>query len=224
MSVATESDRVARLGAASGWLSAALNLAGVVFLREIPAAYKPGTIPTWLNQSLAHPTAATASAIAFTAGVLLLVPFAIALERSSQGARPLWAGAGAILVALGGIMNATGTLLPLVAIGPLAAVGDVTSAGFLGAALALLAWSLTMDACFNALFGAGLVAFGVAMLRDPGRSRIVAWLGIVAGLATIPVALQPVSQAAADWLAVAGVLWLGWLVWTSASLWRQGRR
>jgi hypothetical protein len=45
-------------------------------------------------------------------------------------------------------------------------------------------------------------------------------LGVVAGLGTVAVSLQVVSDAAAGWLALAGPLWLAWVLAASVLLWR----
>jgi hypothetical protein len=45
----------------------------------------------------------------------------------------------------------------------------------------------------------------------------------VAGLASIPVAGQPFSEASAKLLGIAGPLWLVFLLWSSAHLWRGVR-
>ncbi|MSP50976.1 MAG: hypothetical protein EXQ91_01065 [Alphaproteobacteria bacterium] len=211
----------ARAAATFGGLAVALNVIGVVGLRDIPAAYKPTMFAAWLEASLAHPTGATVSAVAFTAGVLALIPFAGGLARAASGPQAGIARIGAIFIAAAGLMNATATLAPFVAIGPLAAASNGPLANFQSAAFALLGWAITMDALFNALFGIGMILSGWAMARDPRRSRALAIMGVVVGAATVPVAMQPVSIVAANWLQIAGPLWLLWLSWTSVSLWRQ---
>jgi len=43
-------------------------------------------------------------------------------------------------------------------------------------------------------------------------------------MATLPVVLQPVSYAAAQWLVIAGPLWVLWLLWVSIRLWGLPQR
>ena len=88
-----------------------------------------------------------------------------------------------------------------------------TDPAFQAVAFALLGWTLTMDAVFNALLGVGMILTGLAMWRDPGFGRIAGGWGVIAGVATLPVVFQPVSYAAAQWLVVAGPLWVLWLLW-----------
>jgi hypothetical protein len=85
-------------------------------------------------------------------------------------------------------------------------------------ARALLGVTLSLDALFNLLLGIGLLALSPALWRR--GERAVAILGIVAGLASIPVAGQPFSEASAKLLAVAGPIWLLFVLWTSFRMWR----
>ena len=72
---------LARGAAVLGVIAFLGNLLGVVVLGDIPQAYKPGKLEIWLSDSLAHPDDAIASALYFTFGVLVMVPFGIALTR-----------------------------------------------------------------------------------------------------------------------------------------------
>jgi hypothetical protein len=83
----------------------------------------------------------------------------------------------------------------------------------------LLGLTLSLDALFNLLFGGGLVLAAAAVARAEERPWL-GWLGLAAGLATLPVALQFMSAPAAAWLAVAGPLWLAYVLATSV-LWAR---
>lgn len=78
--------------------------------------------------------------------------------------------------------------------------------------------TLSLDALFNLLLGIGLLALSSALWRR--GERAVGVFGIVAGMASIPVAGQPFSEASAKLLGVAGPLWLAFVLWTSFRMWR----
>jgi hypothetical protein len=298
-----------RIAAVLGLLGVAGNVAGVLFLHDVPVAYRPTDIDRWAALSAAHPQATLASAVTFILGLLALAGWAAGLGRraATPGAR-----FGAASVAAGALLNAAGCVAPLVlvthvlpgcagdACGPVArALLGVTlslDALFnlllgigllaLGAALwrrgergvavlgivaglgrrtaspggrfgaasiaagallnaagcvaplvlvahvlpgcdpaacapvarALLGVTLSLDALFNLLLGLGLLALGGALWRR--GERAVGVLGIVAGLASLPVAGQPFSDGSARLLALAGPLWLAFVLWTSARMWR----
>ncbi len=203
---------LARGAAVLGVIAFLGNLLGVVVLGDIPQAYKPGKLEIWLSDSLAHPDDAIASALYFTFGVLVMVPFGIALTRLVSGPLSGLAVLGGAFVATGALMNGSATMAPFVVIEHLA-TQTPTDPAFQAVAFALLGWTLTMDAVFNALLGVGMILTGLAMWRDPGFGRIAGGWGVIAGVATLPVVFQPVSYAAAQWLVVAGPLWVLWLLW-----------
>jgi hypothetical protein len=89
------------------------------------------------------------------------------------------------------------------------------------AARALLGVTLSLDALFNLLLGLGLLALGPALWREGARA--LGALGVVAGLASLPVSLQAFSADAAKLLAVAGPLWLVFVAWSSVRLWSGGK-
>jgi hypothetical protein len=203
-----------RLGAVAGLAGAAGNLLGVLWLLDVPGAYKPGGLDAWAASAIAQPRATVASAIAFILGLLALAWWARALGRRAGG--PLGRAGGAAM-ALGAVLNAAGCVTPLV----LALhVAPACGPGGCGpVARALLGLTLSLDALFNLLFGAGLAAAAVALARRERRPVLGAF-GVAAGLVTVVVSLQFASDTAARWLAVAGPLWLAWVLVGSVLLWR----
>lgn len=202
-----------RLAAALGLVGFAGNVAGVAFLADVPVAYRPTDLDGWAALSSAHPAATLASAVSFVVGLLALAGWALSLGRRSDGdAGRLGAGT----IAVGAVLNAAGCVAPIVLVRHV--LPGCTAGACTGAARALLGTTLTLDALFNLLLGVGLLALAPSLWR--GGNRAVAVLGAVAGLASLPVAGQPFSEAAARLLAVAGPLWLAFVAWTSALLWR----
>tara|TARA_B100001123_G_C15190521_1_gene979175 strand:+ start:383 stop:1090 length:708 start_codon:yes stop_codon:yes gene_type:complete len=200
------------------------NLLGVLVLGDIPEAYKPGHLESWLNDSLAHPGDAIDSAIYFTLGVLLMVPFAVALMKLVRGPLAGLAVLGAAFIVAGALINGSATMAPFVIIEQLQGPVAPDDPAFRATAFALLGWTVTMDAVFNALLGAGMILVGVAMWCDSAFGRIAGGWGVVAGVATMPVMFQPVSYGAAEWLAVAAPLWALWILWVSLRLWLLPKR
>ena len=192
-----------RGAAACGLAAVVLNLAAVAALGPIPHTYKPGDVPAWLSEALAAPGATTTAAWCFTIGLAALVPFAAGLARRDRG---LAAGAG--LLAAGALLDAAGTLAPVAALHAARPVGE-----------ALLWLTLLLDSAFNALLGLGLLAIAAGM--GPGWPRGLRALALVAGLASLPVALQFHSDAFANLLLLSGPLWLAWVAWASVALARR---
>jgi hypothetical protein len=199
-----------RLSALLGLVGVAGNVAGVLLLGDITGAYRPDQLDRWAALSVAHPQATVASAVAFILGLLALAGWASGLARRAPTP---WARFGAGAITLGAALNAAGCVGPLVLVTHLLP-GDAAGP----AARALLGVALTLDALFNLLLGLGLLGLASALL---GRGeRGVGALGLLAGLASLPVAGQPFSAAAANLLAVAGPLWLAFVGWTSVRMWR----
>lgn len=205
----------ARIAGACGLLSVALNVAGVLPLGELHAAYKPGRLLEWYAQIQEHTTATALSALAFSLGVLLLPLFAPGL-RALAPRSPLL-GPGAILLTLGGLINGVGSLCPLVVGWQLVPTCPAREA-CAPAASALLGLALTTDALFNLLLGLSLVLCGSALYA--GGHRRLGLAGALAGALTLPVAAQVRWVAGADWLAVAGPCWLLWIAAASVALLR----
>jgi len=192
---------------AFGLVGVAGNVLGVAFLWEVPSAYRPGDLAAWLEASRAQPLLTLASAWSFVLGLAALAGFAVllAVEQAPRARRPGWFHAGAALVALGALLNAAGCFGPAVAVRFLPP-GEAGQA----AAVALLAMTLHLDAHFNLVLGLGLLAMNAAAGPGVGWPRWLRVLGVVAGLASLPVALQFWSDPYARLLALSGPLWLAW--------------
>jgi hypothetical protein len=203
-----------RLGAVAGLAGAAGNLLGVAWLLDAPGAYRPGGLDAWAASALAQPRATVASAIAFIIGLIALAWWARAVGRRAGGAL---GRASAAAMTLGALLNAAGCVTPLVLVLHVAPACGLGGCG--PVARALLGLTLSLDALFNLLFGAGLAVAAVTLARRE-RRPVLGVLGLVAGLVTVVVSLQFVSEAAARWLAVAGPLWLAWVLAGSVLLWR----
>ena len=202
-----------RLGAALGVFGVVGNVIGVAALNGLEGAYRPGELGAWADSALAHPGASVASAVAFAVGLLALAGWAAALGRRLHGpAGPLAASA----MAVGAVLDAAGTLTPAVLV--LHVAPACSQGACVAVARALLGVTLSLDALFNLAFGAGLFLAGLSLWRA-GRRPVLGGLGIVAGLATIPVAGQLAWEPAANLLAVAGPLWLAFVLATSVLLW-----
>jgi len=202
-----------RLGAALGVVGFLGNTIGVVALGGVEGAYKPGGLAAWTNGALLHPGASVVSAVAFTVGLLSLAGWAAALGQRLRGPSGTLA---ARAMALGSAVNAAGTLSPAVLV--LHVAPACAAAACAPVARALLGLTLSLDALFNLSFGVGLVLAGLCLWRE-GQRRVLGGLGLVAGLATVPVAGQIASEGAAAWLVVAGPLWLAFVLATSTVLW-----
>ena len=98
-------------GGLMGLLAVVGNILGVALLWQSPSAYRLAKIGPWVLESLATPRATSASASAFTPGLLALAAWARQLGRVSGGALALF---GANLIAVTSLFNAAGALTPLV--------------------------------------------------------------------------------------------------------------
>ncbi len=178
------------------------NLGAVALLQAQPSAYKIEQVETWYAQAIADPSGAVASAWFFTIGLAAMVPFALAIvfDHDAPPSRLALTGAGS--VAAGALLNAAGTLLPAVVVTYLAASPDVGHA--------LLALTIDLDAAFNLLLGAGLLALSAAHART--WPRWLTGLGAIAGLASLPVAGQAFDDDFARLLVVSGPLWIAWIL------------
>jgi hypothetical protein len=196
-----------------------LNVVAVAALLQSPHAYRPGDVAAWLSELHSRPAATVLSAWAFTVGLVALAAFAAGLALSVTNRRNLavkdrqpLAVAGAVFFGGGALLDAAGTMTPV------AALHVEPSAG-----IALLWVTLLLDSAFNGLLALGLLCFWGALRADDGWPPPLRWLALLAGLASLPVALQFSSDVFAGLLAVAGPLWLAWVTWTSILLLR-GRR
>lgn len=201
----------------AGLLAVVGNVLGVVGLQGQPAAYRTDGLSDWVAQIGAHPAGTALSAWGFTVGVLLLTPFAAGLRALLP--RDGLVDAGSRLIALGGLMDGVATLMPFVlsqhVLPVCASVQDCLPLG-----RAMLGFALSMDGATNLLIGLGLVLAGLGLRAVAPKTGI---LGVVVGLALMPVVGQSVSQRLADWLLIAGPAWLGWVVVASVVLLGKAR-
>jgi len=199
-------------------LAAAGNIAGVALLGDVPGAYHPDALDLWAAGVAAAPGLSAASGLAFVFGLLALAGWGTLLARRAPG---LAAAAGAALVATGACLNAAGSLaVPVLAwhvlpgCGPPGSpLGGATGCG--AVARALLGGALSVDALFNLLLGVGLVCLAAGLRRARAVPGWLALLGLLAGVACVPVAGQITSPAAQRLLAVAGPLWLAFVLLTA---------
>jgi hypothetical protein len=209
-------DGLYRVGAVAGIVGVIGNIAGVATLGDIPSAYRPDEVASWTRQVLLAPWAASSSGVAFTIGLVALAGWAVVMGVRF-GSPAAWAGA--FLVSVGAMFNAVGTLAPLVVVHLLMPACGETD-GCQAASMAVLGSSLALDALFNLLLGVGLIFLGRAMLAAVW-SPWLAWLTMVAGVASIPVSLQVMSPTGADLLLIAGPIWLTTISICSVRLWRE---
>lgn len=194
-----------RSAAIAGLAGVLLNVLAVAALGPVPHTYSPADVGAWLAESKAAPTHTIISAWAFTVGLVLLAAFGAGLARRLD--RPL-AVIAAVIFGAGLLLDASGTLLPIAALKVDDAIG-----------LALLWATLLLDSANNALLGVALICFSLSLPREWPRGH--RWLGLVAGLTSVPVGLQFASADFARLLAVAAPLWLTWIVWACVRLWRS---
>jgi hypothetical protein len=180
------------------------NVLGVAFLYDMPSAYRPASLDAWVAAVAEQRLATTASAVAFTIGLVALALWA--RELGQKLGEPL-ARAGAALVAFGALVNAAGTTAPLVQAVHVGACGPACDA----VGRALLGTTLAFDALFNLTVGIGLLLMARSARRDPWVQRLM----IASGVASVPVSAQIVWDPAASLLYVAGPLWLLLVTWTS---------
>lgn len=187
--------------ALAGFVGTALNLVAVAALQVVPHTYRPGDVPAWLRETVEHPTATTVAAWSFTLGLVALTTFVAGLAHAHPNA---WTVVGAALFGSGALLDAAGTLAPV------AALHVDTSTG-----VGLLWLTLLLDSAFNALLGLGLCCFAVGLKTHSTPQRVLA---VVAGLASLVVSLQFHDDVFARLLAVAGPLWLAWVIWAAVRL------
>ena len=199
----------------AGLLGVLGNVVAVVLLADQPAAYRLGGLDAWAQQIGEHRDATVASAAAFTIGLIALAIWALALGRhlTSHAAR-----AGVWITAIGAVGNAFGTLTPLVLARHVASSGEAAQL----VSRALLGVTLSLDALFNLTLGVGLLAIATGLPSEITRGLRA--LAIAAGVASIPVCAQAVSDGAAKLLLISGPLWLAFITLTSLRRWRHDAR
>jgi hypothetical protein len=201
----TVARRPAPTAIVAGALAVTGNVLGVLFLHDMPAAYRLARLEEWVRAVTVQPLATTASAFSFVVGLVAMAVWARHLgERLGTTA----ARTGALLIAVGALVNAAGATTPLVQALHVGACGPSCDA----VGRALLGMTLALDGVFNLLLGVGLLLTASAV----GRGGWLRPLMLAAGIATVPVSAQAVWDPAASLLYVAAPLWLAVIVWTSA--------
>ncbi|MBM4364734.1 MAG: hypothetical protein FJ102_00855 [Deltaproteobacteria bacterium] len=198
-----------RVAAGCGVLSALLSVLGVALSLDIEGAYRPETLDRWFYAAQQHSGAAAWSAWSFTLSMALLVPWVSGLARAIGP----YAWPGAALTMMAAIVNAGGSMLPFVVVTHLPHGEDVLGQ-------TLLAIALTADALFNLLWGVSMVLLSLGMARATHLPMWLSGWGLVAGVMTMGVVGQAWTPVAADFLLLAGPVWLGWLVTTCAVMFR----
>ena len=200
--------------------SVAANGLGALALPQASLAYKPDQIEAWLGVNLAHPSGAEWGAILFTAGVLMMVPVAFALDKLIGGPRRGLARIGAMSMAVAALTNGMATMLPFVVSTQLAPIADLATPPASIIAMALLGAALSADAAAIGFLGIGIVLVGAAMMSDTNFGRALGVLGIVAGLAVMPMTLEASYDWAAQWVLWGSVPLLAWLLGLAWRLWQ----
>ena len=203
--------------------SALTNGLGALALPQASLAYQPGQLAEWLDVNLANPGGAEWGAILFTAGVLMMVPVAFALDRLIGGCRRGLAVIGVASMAVAGLTNGFAPMLPFVVSTQLAPVADVSSPPALSVATAILGVALTADAAAIGFLGVGMALVGVAMIADANFGRPLGVLAIVAGIAVMPMTLEATLPWAREWVLWGSVPLLLWLLGLAWRLWRLPR-
>ena len=201
-------------------VGAVANGLGAVALPQASLAYKPGRLAEWLAVNLANPTGAEWGAILFTLGVLMMVPVTVALATLIAGRVRGLAILGAGLMVLGPFVNGMATMLPFVVSTQLAPLVELSVPPSHTIATALLGVALAADAVAIGFMGLGLVLMGSAMTQDEGFGRGLGGLGIVAGLAVMPMALEAGHDWAAQWVLWGSIPLFAWLLWLAVRLWQ----
>jgi len=201
--------------ATAGVLGILGNVGAIYFLWPAAHSWKPGRLDLWYAEYAARPLDAALSGWSFTVGLAALSVFFVMLSEVARADRPSLFRLGTLLAAAGALLDAAGTQAPTVAVSLIGHEGEATRA--------LLGMALALDASFNFLLGVGLVLVNLGLGRASGWPGWLRGLGLVSGLASIPVAGQLHSDSFANLLAIAGPLWLAWIAAVAVRMLREPR-
>ena len=204
-----------KVGGRFGLVAVALNILGIVALKDVTTPYQVGGLDGWITSLPDHPGATSLSAVFFTFAVLTMIPYAWALQHHDNrtGIR-----LGALSISVGAIMNAVATMIPFVVVTHLLP-SCLSMDSCNPIARGMLGYAITMDGLFNALLGFGLLTIGFTWIGDLNRRKL-AIVGILAGIFTLPVSLQPISDTCQQMLVIGGPLWLLFITITSLEMLR----
>jgi len=202
--------RNARALAIMGVITAAAFVVGIVAVSMIPDQLNGGAFDKALTEIATHRHAEVVAGWMFAIGLATLIPFIWLVVRSLSDATRLPATIGACLITAGATIDIAGSLL-------LVAVGHGLSPSFADPAVravagAMLHLSVALDSMYNLTLGAGLVMIGRSMRAGGAWPRWTANLAIVAGVLSLPVALEWYSELAGAAQYASGTLLLAWVV------------
>ena len=121
---------------------------------------------------------------------------------------------------LGPLVNDMATMLSFVVFTQLAPLVDLSVPPAHTVATALLGGALAADAVAIGFMGLGLVLLGSAMAQDESFGRGLGGMGIVAGLAVMPMGFEAGHDWAAQWVLWGSIPLFAWLLWLAVKLWR----
>ena len=217
------SRRVLQLGGACGLLAGALIVSGLIVALMIPPAAMT-SVETFFQSSTGTKSAVlTAGRIGYVAP-LFYIPFLVTLYQRLRGPNPTSALVGlvlgtaasaALIIYFHGLVN---VLFPLADRYASATLNEQTTVVIAGlAAIALLSGVLVAGI---QLLGLSFLFLGVSALGAHADQRVLGWLGVVLGIATVAVALPfvPVSELFGFPLwAVFSLVFGGWSVLSARS-------
>ncbi len=194
--MATEPNQIA---ARIGVVAIFVNVLAFVPFALVDDSYRPDLIERWSFAVESRAGPVSVGAWLFSAGALLLVPWAAGLTRSLGPYS--WPG-GALLVVAAAV-RMIGSLLPLVA-------ARFVPHGESGIVTTLLGMTLLLESLFHLCLGIGVLLVSLAMARHRDVPIWLAPAGLLTGLLALPVAGMVSSAPAAVFMPVADFIFLGW--------------
>jgi len=147
-----------------GFFAVSLNILAIMQLSAAPSSYRPFMIDKWIEEIVKVPNNASISSLSFTIGVIALIPFTFLIAEYFE---KTYSALIKVLIASGALMNAIGTVMPLIVVREVWPLCDNNPEACMATAHGFLAFALVMDSVFNFLFGLGLVFMGIALIKKP---------------------------------------------------------